>query len=256
MKKNLFKISIIIVLLTIPQIVFGAWWNPFSWKVFSRFHTSPISTQEPNTITREEFEKRYENIIKASSSPTTSPKIAKSSPKNTPSPIPNISPKTTNYSSDKDIADMTSVIDKVLVELTLDSTKIATLMNKMNSDYKRFSSYLSVTQANALGKIILYIAGKLDTLSTDSNNYQQTLLAKRSQIINSRYVDDQYWLNTGIPEMVAKEKSIKDALSYYENTYSGVASSIPQAVSGIQPLPTVPKDPAISQFEVQWNDYS
>ena len=60
----------------IPQVVFAAWWNPFSWKVF---HKEENKTQVLENRVKE-LEKKLE--VKASTTSTTSviEKVEKKSP--------------------------------------------------------------------------------------------------------------------------------------------------------------------------------
>lgn len=176
----------------------------------------------------------------------------------TPTPTP--STQASNRSSAQDIADMTAVIDKVLLGLALDSARMADLMNKMNSDYQQFSPYLANTPRNILGQLILHIAGKLSVLSAESNNYQKFLIDKRTNIINSGYVDDRYWLDIGIPEMVNKGKIIKQNFEYYETSYYQFSNMVPQAIAvSNQTTPSqtlTSSNPVVSQFEQQVMGYN
>lgn len=62
---------LLITLIIIPQVVFAAWWNPFSWKVFKHTNTPRVEIQKkdpPSEI--EKLRSEIEELKKKTSAPT------------------------------------------------------------------------------------------------------------------------------------------------------------------------------------------
>ena len=59
MKK--YFLSLLLLVLVVPSVVFASWWNPFSWQIFSHFHNNVNITQTQADIQRKELIKEFYN---------------------------------------------------------------------------------------------------------------------------------------------------------------------------------------------------
>jgi len=179
-----------------------------------------------------------------------------------PSPPPTPAQEQVDSNNSKNVADLVTIIDKAAVDLADDKTQIVQLSGKMLSDYKEFSPYLNATQAGVWNKEISNLYSQLDSLYQDIFTYEKSLSNTKRQILATKNLDYQYWLNTGVPDIVSHQKKYKEQLLNLTSTYSQSLNTTKNAItSNVTPSPTqLPQqsavDPAIAQFLQEVTDYN
>jgi DNA repair ATPase RecN len=238
MKKYILVLLLIVFI--IPSVAFASWWNPFSWKIFSFLHKKevPVQTQVIEEKTPDEkineLQKQVEELKKQQAESTSKPKsvpVIKPAPKSVLIPTPVATTSTLEERNEAYV-----LFDKIIKD-SIDDVK------EIQATGKKIMEYPSTYESE-----IKTALARLDSLIEDTNNFVEEIYGYAEEINRTKYVDINYWKNTGVPNLVAEQKKllerrlnimndfnndIKDARSStqtYQNNYQSACAEIEEQI--------------------------
>lgn len=131
----------------------------------------------------------------------------------------------------KQIAELLTIIDKTVIAIAIDMAEISELSNRMLSNYIEFSPYLDSYGTQIFGDITEKLILDLSLLSSEMKGYSSGLLSTRQQIASGNNINTQYWLTSGLADIINQQKQFKQRMLTVSKNYNEVLAAAKERIS-------------------------